>query len=432
MSPRCGAVPAPAKAPAVVTGLGMTTALGGDVPSTWAALLAGASGIGHLDIGPPNGPTQRYLAARAAVEPRTVLPAAKASHCDRSAQFALVAAKEAWRDAGLADGAALSDQGSRVASVVGVGLGGLTTILEQNHRLETAGPHRVSPRTIPRMLPNHPAAEVGLMIGAKARVHTPVSACASGAEALALGLELIRDGLADVVVAGGTEAALTPLAFAGFARLQALSERHDDPAQASRPFDADRDGFVMGEGAGVVVLESAEHAAARGARVHGHLTGAGITNDSHHVAQPAPGGTGCAAAVHAALSDARLLPSHIQHINAHATSTPVGDLCEAQALTAVFGEELKEVAVSAPKAAFGHTLGAAGAIEAVLTVLALRERTAPPVHSLDRLDPEIDTIGLHVVGRHPQPLPASGPLAALSTSMGFGGHNVALAFTNAA
>ncbi|MBQ1094078.1 beta-ketoacyl synthase [Streptomyces sp. B93] len=428
MSPRHRAAPAPTGTPAVITGLGMTTALGGDTATTWAALLAGESGIGSLDIGPPNGPTQPYLAARAAVEPRTVLPAAKASHCDRSAQFALVAAKEAWRDAGLADTA---DQGTRVAVVVGVGLGGLSTILEQNHRLETEGPARVSPRTIPRMLPNHPAAEVGLMIGAKARVHTPVSACASGAEALAQGLALIRDGLADVVVAGGTEAALTPLAFAGFARLQALSSRYDDPGQASRPFDADRDGFVMGEGAGILVLESPEHAAARGARVHGHLTGAGITNDSHHVAQPAPGGTGCAAAVEAALHDACLPPSRIQHINAHATSTPVGDLCEAQALRAVFGEELKEIAVSAPKAAFGHTLGAAGAIEAVLTVLALRERTAPPVHTLDRLDPEIDTLGLNVVGHHPQPLPATGPLAALSTSMGFGGHNVALTFTTA-
>ncbi|MBC7273451.1 MAG: beta-ketoacyl-[acyl-carrier-protein] synthase family protein, partial [Streptomyces sp.] len=411
MSPRHRAAPALTGTPAVITGLGTTTALGGDTATTWAALLAGESGIGSLDIGPPNGPTRRYLAARAAVEPRTALPAAKVSHCDRSAQFALVAAKEAWRDAGLADTA---DQGTRVAVVVGVGLGGLSTILEQNHRLETEGPARVSPRTIPRMLPNHPAAEVGLMIGAKARVHTPVSACASGAEALAQGLALIRDGLADVVVAGGTEAALTPLAFAGFARLQALSSRHDDPGQASRPFDADRDGFVMGEGAGILVLESPEHAAARGARVHGHLTGAGITNDSHHVAQPAPGGTGCAAAVEAALHDACLPPSRIQHINAHATSTPVGDLCEAQALRAVFGEELKEIAVSAPKAAFGHTLGAAGAIEAVLTVLALRERTAPPVHTLDRLDPEIDTLGLNVVGHHPQPLPATGPLAALS------------------
>lgn len=413
----------------MVTGLGVTTALGGDVASTWSALLAGECGVGLLDVGPPGGPTREYLAARVAVEPRTVLPAAKSSHCDRSAQLALVAAREAWRDAGLdeADG-----QGSRVAAVVGVGLGGLATILEQNHRLVSDGPDRVSPRTIPRMLPNHPAAEVGLMIGAEARVHTPVSACASGAEALAQGLELIRYGYADVVVAGGAEAALTPLAFAGFARLQALSRRHDDPGQASRPFDADRDGFVMGEGAGMVVLESPEHAAARGARVHGRLAGAGITNDSHHVAQPAPGGTGCAAAVDAALRDAGLFPSHVQHINAHATSTPVGDLCEAQALTAVFGDELKEIAVSAPKAAFGHTLGAAGAIEAVLTVLALRERTAPPAHSLDRLDPEIDTIGLNVVGRHPQPLPAAGPLAALSTSMGFGGHNVALAFTHAA
>ncbi|MFD0317025.1 beta-ketoacyl-[acyl-carrier-protein] synthase family protein [Streptomyces flavalbus] len=429
MSRHRGAVPAPPTASAAITGLGVTTALGGDVASTWSALLAGECGVGLLDVGPPGGPTREYLAARAAVEPRTVLPPAKSSHCDRSAQFALVAAKEAWRDAGFDQEAG---QGTRVAVVVGVGLGGLGTILEQNHRLETDGPDRVSPRTIPRMLPNHPAAEVGLMIGAKARVHTPVSACASGAEALAQGLELIRYGYADVVVAGGTEAALTPLAFAGFARLQALSTRHDDPGQASRPFDADRDGFVMGEGAGILVLESPEHAAARGARIHGHLTGAGITNDSHHVAQPAPGGTGCAAAVDAALRDAGLLPSHVQHINAHATSTPVGDLCEAQALTAVFGDELKEIAVSATKSAFGHTLGAAGAIEAVLTVLALRERTAPPVHSLDRLDPEIDTIGLNVVGRHPQPLPGAGPLAALSTSMGFGGHNVALAFTHTA
>ncbi|MER6347883.1 beta-ketoacyl-[acyl-carrier-protein] synthase family protein [Streptomyces sp. NPDC001595] len=419
--------PARAHAVAAVTGLGVSTALGGDVPSTWTALLAGKSGVDRVEIGPPDGPTRTYLAARAAVDPRTVLPAVKASHCDRSAQLALVAAQEAMRDAGLPDRTALAEAGARVAAAVGVGLGGLGTIVEQNRRLETGGASRVGPRTIPMMLPNHPAAEVGLLAGAKARVHTPVSACAAGAEALAQALTLIRDGHADLVIAGGTEAALVPVAFAGFARLQALSRHHDDPQRASRPFDADRDGFVMGEGAGMLVLESVAHARARGARVHGYLAGAGITNDSHHVAQPAPGGTGCAAAVTAALDDARLAADEIRHIDAHATSTPVGDLCEAQALRAVFGAALDDVVVSAPKAALGHTLGAAGAIEAVLTVLALRERIAPPACSLDRLDP---AIGLDVVGPDPRPLPA-GPLAAVSTSMGFGGHNVALAFTTA-
>ncbi|AQS65895.1 beta-ketoacyl synthase [Streptomyces pactum] len=427
MSPRHAAGPDPGERAAVITGLGLTTALGGDVPSTWRALLGGGCGVERVDFAAPEGPAQVYLAARAAVDPGTALSSAKAAQCDRSARFALVAAREAVRDAGFPDASTLSAAGTRVAVAVGVGLGGLTSILEQNHRLETRGAARVSPRTIPVMLPNHPAAEVGLMVGARAGVHAPVSACASGAEALAQALGLIREGRADLVVAGGAEAALHPLALAGFARLRALSRRHDDPKGASRPFDADRDGFVMGEGAGVLVVESAGHAAARGARVHARLTGAGITNDSHHVAQPAPGGTGCAAAVDAALRDAGLLPEEVQHINAHATSTPLGDLGEAQALHKVFGETLDDVAVSATKGAFGHTLGAAGAIEAVLTVLALRDRTAPPACSLERVDPEI---GLNVVGRTPAAL-HSGPLSAITTSMGFGGHNIALAFADA-
>ncbi|MEU9523424.1 beta-ketoacyl-[acyl-carrier-protein] synthase family protein [Streptomyces sp. NPDC048224] len=427
MSPRHAADPAPEDRSAVVTGLGLTTALGGDVPTTWQALLDGVCGVERLDVAEPEGPAQVYLAAPAAVDPGTVLPSAKAAHCDRAAQFALVAAREAVRDAGYPDPASLSADGSRVAVVVGVGLGGLTSVLEQNRLLESRGPGRVSPRTIPIMLPNHPAAEVGLMVGAKAGVHAPVSACAAGAEALAQALGMIRDGRADIVVAGGAEAALHPLVMAGFARLRALSRRHDDPKGACRPFDADRDGFVMGEGAGMLVVESARHAAARGARVHGRLTGAGITNDSHHVARPAPGGTGCADAVGSALHDAGLLPRQIRHVNAHATATPLGDLGEAQALHSVFAAGVDDVAVSATKAAFGHTLGAAGAIEAVLTVLALRHRTAPPACTLQRVDPEIR---LNVVGRTPVPLPA-GPLAAVSTSMGFGGHNVALAFADA-
>jgi 3-oxoacyl-[acyl-carrier-protein] synthase II len=426
VSPRHAAHPAPGERAAVITGLGLTTALGGDVPSTWSALLSGACGVERVDFGPPEGPAQPYLAAPAAVDPATVLPSAKAAHCDRSARFALVAAREAVRDAGFPDTSSLAAIGSRVAVVVGVGLGGLTSILEQNRRLETQGAGRVSPRTIPLMLPNHPAAEVGLMVGAKAGVHAPVSACASGAEALVQALGMIRDGRADLVIAGGAEAALHPLALAGFARLKALSRRLADPKGASRPFDADRDGFVMGEGAGMLVVESAGHAAARGARVHGRLTGAAVTNDSHHVAQPAPGGTGCAAAVDAALRDAGLLAEQVQHVNAHATSTPLGDLGEAQALRKVFAKGVDDVVVSATKAAFGHTLGAAGAIEAVLTVLALRERTAPPAHSLERVDPGI---GLNVVGPSPAPLPP-GPLAAVTTSMGFGGHNVALTFAD--
>jgi 3-oxoacyl-[acyl-carrier-protein] synthase II len=412
---------------AVITGLGATTALGGDVRSTWTALLDGACGIGRVDFGVPDGPERVYLAAPAAVDPRSVLPRAKAAHCDRSAQFALVAAKEALRDAGLPDGPGTGEGRTRVAVVVGAGLGGVTSILEQSHRLETGGPDRVSPRAIPVMLPNHAAAEVGLMVGAKEGVHAPVSACASGAEALAQALGMIREGRADVVVAGGAEAGLHPLIFAGFARLRALSRRCDEPERASRPFDAERDGFVMGEGAGMLVVESAAHAAARGARVHCELAGAGVTNDSHHVARPAPGGAGCAAAVTAALRDAGLDPEQVRHINAHATSTPLGDLSEAQALNTALGKDVRDVTVSATKAALGHTLGAAGAIEAVTTALALRERVAPPTRSLERVDPAIE---LNVVGRDPEALP-HGPLAAVSTSMGFGGHNVALAFTSA-
>ncbi|MCX5205970.1 beta-ketoacyl-[acyl-carrier-protein] synthase family protein [Streptomyces sp. NBC_00237] len=414
--------------PAVaVTGLGATTPLGGDAASTWRALLAGQSGARHFDLSEACGqalPTR--IAAPAAVDPTGQLTPATVSHTDRSAQLALVAAREAWADAHSTAGASPAAEDSlRTAVVVGVGLGGVTSQFAQYALLQKQGPGRVDPHCIPKILPNHAAAQIGLLIGARATAHAPVSACASGAEALAHAAALIRSGQADIVLAGGTDAALHPLVVAGFARMRALSRRNDAPQLASRPFDNDRDGFVLAEGAALLVLENADRAAQRGARVYCHLAGTAITNDSHHVAQPEPHGEGVIRAVAAALADASVTPHDLRHINAHATSTPLGDLTEAQALRTALGSATDHMPVSAPKAALGHTLGAAGAIEAVITALSLCDRTAPPNCTLEKPDPRID---LDLVGPLPRALP-DGPLAALSTSLGFGGHNVALVLT---
>ncbi|GHE43690.1 3-oxoacyl-ACP synthase [Streptomyces longispororuber] len=406
-----------------ITGLGATTPLGGDVHTTWQALSAGKTGVCHLDLSSQCGHTLPVrIAAPAAVDPATQLSAAQVNHTDRSAQFALVAAREAWSDAGHPVGGGDAVPPAHVAAVVGVGIGGIISQFQQLDLLLRQGPSSVNPRCIPMILPNHAAAQVGLLIGAQAAVHAPVSACASGAEAIALGLSLIRSGQARVVLAGGTDAALHPLIVAGFSRMRALSRRNDEPQRASRPFDAERDGFVLGEGAAMLTLEEADHARQRGARIYGYLAGAGISNDSHHVAQPSPDGAGTVRAVTDALTDADLDASHIRHINAHATSTPVGDLTEAQALRTALTSATDHAAVSATKAAFGHTVGAAGAIEALTTVLALFHRTAPPTCALERVGPGID---LDIVGAAPRALPP-GDIAALSTSLGFGGHNVAL------
>lgn len=403
----------------VVTGLGATTPIGGDVPTTWDALHAGRSGVRRL--------TQEWaeslpvrIAAPAAVEPTEVLERVEARTLDRSQQFALVAAREAWADAGAPD-----VEPERLAVVLASGIGGVLTLLGSYDLLKERGPRRISPHTVPMLMPNGPAATVGLELGARAGVHTPVSACASGAEGIALALDLLRVGRADVVVCGGTEAAIHPLPLAGFAAMRALSGREDAPEAASRPYDKGRDGFVLGEGAGVLVLEKAGHARARGARIYAEVAGAGITSDAYHVAAPDPVGAGAARAMARALQDGGLSPADLVHLNAHATSTPAGDIAESIAIRTALGDATDAVAVSATKSQTGHLLGAAGAVEAIFTILALRDRLAPATRNLDDLD---DEVALDVVRMDARPL-AEG--AALSNAFGFGGHNVALAFRSA-
>jgi 3-oxoacyl-[acyl-carrier-protein] synthase II len=406
-----------------ITGLGATTPLAGDVAGTWNAVLAGRSGAVRLD---PAWIEEYSLpvtfACRLAEHPSTVLEKKEQNRLDPSGQYALIAAREAWADAGRP-----GVEPERLAVSVASGIGGVWTLLNSYDTLKAKGPRRILPMTIPMLIPNGPAAAISIELGARAAVHTPVSACASGAEALAQGIELIRSGKADVVVAGGTEAAIHPLPIAGFAAMQALSKRNDDPQRASRPYDTARDGFVLGEGAGVLVLESLAHAQARGAHVYGILAGAGITADGHHIAAPDPEGKGAARAMTAALADAELSANDIVHLNAHATSTPAGDVAEAGAIRTTLGSAVDRVVVSGTKSMTGHLLGAAGALEAILTVLALRDGLAPPTINLDDLDPGV---GLDVAGKDPRELPA-GDKAALSNAFGFGGHNVALVFRSA-
>lgn len=398
----------------VVTGLGATTPLGGDTASTWQAMLAGRSGVGAL--------AQEWaatlpvrIASQLVVDPAQVLDRVKLRRLDRSEAIALVAAAEAWADAQLA-----GVDPERLAVSVGSGIGGATTLLAQDDLLEAAGPRRVSPHTIPMLMPNGPAAWVGLELGARAGVHSMASACATGAEALALGLDIIRSGRADVVVAGGTESVIHPLPLAGFASMRAMSTRNDEPERASRPWDKARDGFVLGEGAGMLVLERADHAAARGARVYARLAGAGLTSDGYDIVQPEPEGIGAARAITAALRDAEVVPTDVTHVNAHATSTPIGDLAEVAALHAALGDH---AVVTATKSMTGHLLGAAGAVEAIATILAIRDRMVPPTINLD--DPD-DALDLDVAAHRARPLEIQ---AGLTNAFGFGGHNVALLFT---
>ncbi|MFC9230010.1 beta-ketoacyl-[acyl-carrier-protein] synthase family protein [Streptomyces decoyicus] len=410
----------------VVTGIGATTPLGGDSASSWEAMLAGRSGVGTLDQDWAAELPVR-IAAQAAVDPAEVLPRAQARKLDRSAQLALIAAREAWADAGFTAkaGEDTSVDPDRLGAVIASGIGGVTTLLGQYDVLKEKGVRRVSPHTVPMLMPNGPSANVGLDVNARAGVHTPVSACASGSEAIGYAIEMIRTGRADIVIAGGTEAAIHPLPIAAFGNMMAMSKSNDDPEGASRPFDTARNGFVMGEGAGVIVLESAEHAAKRGARVYAEAVGQGISADSHDIVQPEPSGNGIAHALQNLLDSNDLDPAEIVHVNAHATSTPQGDLAELKALRKVFGDDTDHMAVSATKSMTGHLLGGAGGVETVAAILALYHRVAPPTINIDELDPEVDA---DIVRGEPRKLPAEGRIAALNDSFGFGGHNVVLAF----
>jgi len=412
----------------VVTGLGVTSPVGGDVASTWDALVNGRSGVRRLtDEWVEEMPVK--IAGRIAVEPSEVLERVKARRLDRSSQFALTAAMQAWADAGLAGAVAAGGlDGDRVGVAMASGIGGVTTLLDNYDALREKGPRRVSPLAVPMLMPNAPAANISLYVGARAAVNTPVSACASGNEAIALALDQIRLGRADVVVAGGTEAAIHPLPMAAFANMMALSKTASgddgrDPATVSRPWDTGRDGFVLGEGAGALVLESEEHALARGARIYATVLGAGITADSHDIAQPDPGGRGGTRAIQRALVEADLSPGDIAHINAHATSTPQGDIAEGLMIHATLGAHADQVVVTSTKSMTGHLLGGAGALESVATVLALHHRVSPPTINLDDLDPQVELD----IATKARDLPL-GDIAALNNSFGFGGANVAVAF----
>jgi 3-oxoacyl-[acyl-carrier-protein] synthase II len=405
----------------VVTGVGAITPLGATAATTWEAMLAGRSGVTALtDDWAAELPAR--IAAWAAADPATLIDRVQARRLDRCEQFALIAAREAWADAGAPE-----VDGDRLGIAVSSGIGGIASTLSAYDTLRDKGWQRLSPFTVPMLMPNGAAGWISIELGARAGVHCSVSACASGAEAIGYAIDMIRSGRADVVVAGGTEAAIIQLNLAAFAAMRAVSTRNDEPQRASRPFDKGRDGFVLGEGAGIVVLESEAHAAARGAAVYAVAAGAGYSADAHHIAQPDPDGTGIRSAMRRALADAGLRPEQVVHVNAHATSTPLGDVAEAQAVAAVLGDAAPGVVMSATKSMTGHLLGGAGAIESVASILALRDKIAPPTINLE--DPDDD--GGLTISPEPQELRArtAEPMAVLNDSFGFGGANVALAFT---
>jgi 3-oxoacyl-[acyl-carrier-protein] synthase II len=407
----------------VVTGLGATTPLGGDAASTWAGMLAGRSGVRRLTE-PWAEQLPVRIAAPAAADPAEIVGRVQARRMDRCEQFALVASREAWADAGTPE-----MDPERLGVSVTTGIGGIGSTLAAYDILNSKGWQRISPYTVPMLMPNGSAGWISMELGAHAGAHALVSACASGAEAIGYGIDMIRYGRADVVMAGGTEAAIMPLNIGAFAVMRAMSTRNDDPERASRPFDKGRDGFVLGEGAGMLVLESLSHARQRGARIYAVAAGAGYSSDAYHIAHPAPDGAGVAAAIGRALADARINPEQVVHVNAHATSTPEGDPLEAQALVKALGSAAEGVIVSSTKSMTGHLLGGAGAIESVAAILALRDQMAPPTINLDDLD---DDVPLDVA-TEPRPLTKRGaePMAVVNNAFGFGGHNVSLVFTAA-
>ena len=407
----------------VVTGIGAFSPIGTTAPDTWTALLAGRSGARTLDfpwveeLG-----LSTHFAAQAPVEPTEMLDRIEAKRLDRGAQLALIAARGAWADAGSPD-----VDPTRLGVDWATGIGGVWTLLTAWDTLKEKGARRVPPMTVPMLMPNAAAAAIEMEFTARAGARTVVSACASSNESIGNALEHLRRGLADVIIAGGTEACVHPLPIASFGQMQALSKRNDAPELASRPYDSGRDGFVLGEGAAALILEREDHAKARGAKIYARLLGGAVTSDAFHISAPDPDPAGSVPrTMRLALEDAGLAPGDVHHINAHATSTPVGDIAEYKSMRAVFGDHLDEIVVSATKAATGHLLGAAGAIEAVFTVMALQERTAPPTINLTDPDPEIPLD----VATAPRPLP-KGELIALSNSFGFGGHNAVTVFASA-
>ena len=405
----------------VVTGLGLVTPLGTDVASTWQAVLAGKSGVRALHEDWAVDLSSKVAGAIDA-DLSGVLDKVAARRMDRSTQFAVVAAKQAVADANVL----ANVDPIRLGVAFGTGIGGLSTVMQQMQILNERGPDRVNPLTVPMIMPNAAAALIELEIGAQAGAHAPVSACATSAEAIAWGTQMIRDNRADVVVVGGTEAVINRLAMAAFSAMRAMSTRNDDPATASRPYDLGRDGFVMSEGAGALVLERLTHATARGANIYAEIAGFGMTSDAHHIAAPDPAGAGAARAMLAAVADAGATTTDVLHLNAHATSTPLGDIAEAAAVRKAFGSHTDQIAVTAPKSSIGHTLGGAGAIESILTIMSIINKQIPRTINISDFDPKVN---LDVVINEHRAISHSDILA-LNNSFGFGGHNVCVAIRN--
>ncbi|MEV6136514.1 KasA/KasB family beta-ketoacyl-ACP synthase [Nocardia sp. NPDC051990] len=399
----------------VVTSLAATTSIAGDVDSTWKELLNGASGIDVLD----DGFVEQFelpvrIGGHLKVKPSDCLSRREARHLSYVEQMAVVLAREVWCNAGSPE----VDK-NRLGVSIGTGLGGGEYITAARDRLQNGGYRNVSPLTVQRIMPNGSAACVGMELGAKAGVMTRVSACSSGSEAIANAWQMIVMGDADMVVTGGVEGSIQAVPIAAFTMMRAMSTRNEDPRAASRPFDKDRDGFVFGEAGAMMIIETEEHAKARGATIHARLMGAGITSDAFHLVAPDLDGKGAARAMTRAIQKAGITKSDVGHVNAHATATPVGDTAEALAINAAVGDH---VSVYAPKSALGHSIGAVGALESVLTVLSVRDSIVPPTLNLDNQDPEIE---LDVVKGHARP----GRIDyAVNNSFGFGGHNVAIAF----
>jgi 3-oxoacyl-[acyl-carrier-protein] synthase II len=407
----------------VVTGMGLVTTLGNDVTTTWENLVAGRSGIRTIESFDPSRLTVRIAGEVHDLDASGILDRKELRRTDRYIQFALVAAREALDEAGLPERFE-GDLAERTGVILGTGLGGVGTLIDGFTTNALRGPDRISPFLIPMGIPNIGAGQIAIQFGMTGPNFTTVSACATGGHALGESSEIIRRGDADVMIAGGAEAGIYEAVVGGFAAMRALSTRNDDPVAASRPFDTARDGFVIGEGAGVVILEALEHAEARGATILAELVGYGATADASHITLPAPGGIGAVRAAMRALEKADMTPADIDHVNAHATSTPEGDKAELQAIRTIFGDAVERISISANKSMLGHTLGGAGAIEAIVTILTIRDGCVPPTINLEDAGPEAAGMDLT-----PNVAKKQAIRAALSNSFGFGGQNTALIFT---
>jgi 3-oxoacyl-[acyl-carrier-protein] synthase II len=399
--------------------MGLISPIGNDVPATWHSLLTGVSGAGPITKFDAQKFPVRFAAEVKGFDPLLYMERKEAKRADMYTQYAVAASVQAMRDAGLEPGVNVEPE--RIGVIVGSGIGGLKSFEEQHDVYHDNGPSRISPFFIPMFIADIAAGIVSMRFNAKGPNYATVSACATGAHAIGSAFRAIQYGDADVMISGGSEATVTPMAIGGFANMKALSERNDSPATASRPFDATRDGFVMGEGAGIVILEEMEHALQRGARIHAELVGFGMTGDAYHLTAPAPGGEGAQRAMRMAMADGELELEDIDYINAHGTSTPTGDISETTAIKGVFGDRAGELNVSSTKSATGHMLGAAGGAEFIFTALALRECIVPPTLNYETPDPVCD------LNYTPNTPVRRAMQAALSNSFGFGGHNVTLA-----